>query len=66
MYQEPEIVKMLVYQEPEIVKMLFSSYNSIKAVFEDLQGIRESELRLDQRFESYLEQRGWPEEYTLQ
>lgn len=55
-----------VYQEPEIVKRLFSSVNSVKSVFEDLKVLKEREGCLHERFVSYLQERGWPEEYTVQ
>lgn len=55
-----------VYQEPEIVKRLFYSVNSVKSVFEDLKVLKEREGCLHERFVSYLLERGWLEEYTVQ
>jgi len=54
-----------VYPEQEMVKMLFSSYNSMRAVFEDMKRIKETERSLDQRLESYLDSKGWQEESTV-
>lgn len=48
-----------------MAKMIFSSVNSIRAVFEDLKRIKETEQSLEQRLESDLESQGCPEEYTI-
>lgn len=39
--------------------------NSVKEVFEDMRALKESESSLHDGFVSYLEEKGWPEEYSI-
>ncbi|CAL9126634.1 unnamed protein product, partial [Musa textilis] len=56
-----------VYKVNEISDALIFYYNNIRAMYEDLQAQKELHRgTLQERLTRYLEERGWPEEYTVE
>ncbi|CAL9138254.1 unnamed protein product (mitochondrion) [Musa textilis] len=55
-----------VYKDPELVKSVVASYNTIRAIYEDLKVLRARESSLKEIIENYLKEHGWPEEYSLE
>ena len=55
-----------VYVDPDLVDIVFRSYNTLRAVYEDMRLIKDRESSLHTRFITYLSSRGHPAEYTIQ
>jgi hypothetical protein len=55
-----------LYDDPILRNRIFSTYNSIKAVSEDLLVIKDRESNLKSRMEDLIHNNKWPNSYTIE
>ncbi|RRT79227.1 hypothetical protein B296_00000007 [Ensete ventricosum] len=55
-----------VYDEPELQGFVTQSCNNPRAAFEDVSARKEKEESIKERLLKYLNEKGWPQEYTIE